>query len=293
MGDVMARIALALLMPLAGIGVSVQPTSSYDVQFPQQPRLALQAKAPDNFSLAAKSAELLDLQSGVVIYEKNAQEPVPMASLTKLMTAYVIMQRHELTEVVPVGPAVSTIGGDSQRLSIKEGERFTVSEMLKGLLIYSANDVAVALASWDAGNEQKFVETMNDQAKKLGMKQTQFANASGLDAPGHVSSAHDLLLLSRIMLTSPTIKSIVKQSTATMTSMTGKAYLLTTTNQLLNRDMAVKGLKTGYTIAAGECLIAYIVKDGRELISIVLGSPNRFQETENLVNLSTTRIQAL
>ena len=284
--DLLARVALSLSLFLAGLGgaspVVAIPQSSIEIA----PQAALNKGTLERAVVPAKSAVVVDLNTGQTIVEKSSQEAIPMASLTKLMTAYVIMQSHQPQEVIKLGPAVAAVGGESQRLGLQEGESFTVGDMLKALLIYSANDVAVGLASWDAGTEQAFVDKMNRMAGELGLTRTRYANASGLDSPGHVSSAADLAKLSQIMLTSPTIQSIVKTTSATIKNQAGKSYLLTNTNQLLIRDSRVKGLKTGYTLAAGQCLITYAEVDGKRLLTVLLGSPDRFQDSQNLVNLA-------
>lgn len=288
----LARVALSVMLAAPSFGL---PASMPDVQpqaeVAQKPLLAVQSLAPDSFAVGAKAALLMDLNSGKQLYSKNSDAALPMASLTKLMTGYVILKHHSLDDVVTVGPAVSTIDGDSQRLNIKEGEQFTVREMMKGLLIYSANDVAVTLASWDAGTEQAFVDTMNATAKELGMNQTRFANASGLDAEGHVSSAYDLSIIARIMLESEIVRATVKQASAVMHTTLGKTYAMTTTNQLLTQNSEVQGLKTGYTLKAGECLITYAVKGQRRALSVVLGSPDRFQESDSLIHLALDRLE--
>jgi len=284
--DLLARVALSLSLFLAGLGgaspVVAIPQSSIEIA----PQAALNKGTLERAVVPAKSAVVVDLNTGQTIVEKSSQEAIPMASLTKLMTAYVIMQSHQPQEVIKLGPAVAAVGGESQRLGLQEGESFTVGDMLKALLIYSANDVAVGLASWDAGTEQAFVDKMNRMAGELGLTRTRYANASGLDSPGHVSSAADLAKLSQIMFTSPTIQSIVKTTSATIKNQAGKSYLLTNTNQLLIRDSRVKGLKTGYTLAAGQCLITYAEVDGKRLLTVLLGSPDRFQDSQNLVNLA-------
>lgn len=291
MVDWLVRGLLTFMLAVSSISVSASPVidSRSDVILPPA-EIAIQSSAPPAYSVQAAAAVLIDLNSGTDLYAKNADTELPMASLTKLMTAYVILKNHSLDEVVTVGPAVATIGGDSQRLNIKEGEQFSIREMMRGLLVYSANDVAVTLASWDAGTEQAFVDKMNDAAQELGMSRTKFANASGLDAPEHRSTARDLSVIARIMLESESVRSIVKLASSTMRTVSGKSYIVTTTNRLLTQNSEVQGLKTGYTINAGECLIAYGVSGQKRALSVVLNSPDRFQETDSLIHLALDRL---
>lgn len=291
MFDWLARGLLSVMLVVSSLGASTTAPRDFrsDVLLPSV-EIAIQDSAPSDFSVRATSALLIDLNSGTDLYAKNADGELPMASLTKLMTAYVILKHHSLDEVVTIGPAVATIGGDSQRLNIKEGEQFSVRELMKGLLIYSANDVAVSLASWDAGTEQAFVDKMNDTARELGMSRTKFANASGLDAPDHHSTARDLSVVARIMLESESVRGIVKLASSTMRTTSGRPYVVTTTNRLLTQNSEVQGLKTGYTINAGECLIAYGVSGKKRALSVILNSPDRFQETDSLIHLALDRL---
>lgn len=290
MGKWLAQVLLSVMLSTAGFGLHSPQSHAQPEVRSYDSREAVQALAPASFNVQAKAALLIDLQSGVELYAKDADTALPMASLTKLMTGYIILKHHSLDDIVTVGPSVATVGGDSQRLGIREGEQFTVRELMKGLLVYSANDVAVALASWDAGTEQAFADKMNDVARELGMQHTRFANASGLDAGEHFASARDLSVIARIMLESEVVRSVVKLPTASMRTVTGKNYVMTTTNRLLTQNSEVQGLKTGYTLNAGECLIAYGVLGHKRALSIVLNSPDRFQESDSLIHLALDRI---
>ena len=236
-------------------------------------------------STAAAAAISIDLATGREIYGKNTEKVLPMASLTKLMTTLIILKGHALTDVVTIDPSVEKLAGDSQKLGFVVGDKLTLRQALDALLVYSANDMAVSLAAWDAGSEAAFVLKMNQMAETLGLKETHFANASGLDAVNHVSSARDLAKLSQIVLESSVVREVVQQKSTSVTTQLGKTYKFATTNQLL-ANSAVKGLKTGYTLAAGQCLIAYAVRDGRAILTVVLGSPDRFAESGQLVNSS-------
>ena len=235
---------------------------------------------------SAAAALELDLTTGREIYAKNTDKALPMASLTKLMTAYIILKNHALTDVVPIDPSVQTLDGTgSQTLGLVPGDKLTVRQALDALLVYSANDMAMSFAAWDAGSETAFVTKMNQVAHELGMNDTHYSNASGLDGVNHVSSARDLAKLAQIMLQSSVVREVVQQRSASFTTQLGKSYKFTSTNQLLSNP-AVKGLKTGYTAAAGQCLIAYAVRDGRVILTVVLGSADRFGDTAQLLQAS-------
>lgn len=233
----------------------------------------------------ASGVQVTDLASGKVLFAREADTPRPMASLTKLMTAYEILSRHELDETVTVPKEVTKLAGtNSQTIGLAVGDTLTVEQALKALLIYSANDAAVTLAVWDAGSESSFIVRMNERAQSLGMQQTRFANPHGLDGDGHVSTPADLSRLAQASLSSATLRNIVRQRSATVTTGNGTVLRLTTTNQLLT-DKLVQGMKTGFTEKAGECLITYDTDGaGRAIITVVLNSPARFVETGRVVH---------
>ncbi len=234
----------------------------------------------------AKGVQVTDLTTGNVLLDREADQARPMASLTKLMTAYVILSRHKLTESVPVTSAIYSLNGtNSQIIGLKVGDSLTVESTLKALLIYSANDAAVALAAFDSGSEAAFVAAMNQAARDLGMTKTSFANASGLDADGHVSTPADMTTLARVALTSQALRDIVKQPTATIITQQGVVLRLTSTNELLAIDKLVQGVKTGTTDKAGQCLITYDVDAaGHAIVTVMLNSPDRFPETSRVVH---------
>lgn len=237
-------------------------------------------------STLAVSALEIDLTTGREIYAKDIYRALPMASLTKLMTAYIVLKEHALTDVVTIDSSVQALDGTgSQTLGLVVGDKITVRQGLDALLVYSANDMAVSFAAWDAGSEPAFVAKMNQAAQMLGMKETHFANASGLDGVNHVSSARDLATIAQIMLQSSTVREVVQQRSASFTTQLGKTYKFATTNQLL-ANPSVKGMKTGFTAAAGQCLIAYAEREGHAILTVVLGSTDRFGDTAQLLQAS-------
>ena len=224
--------------------------------------------------MQVKSAILMERSTGTVLFEVNADEPMPPASITKVMTLLLVMEAIEEgtlsmeTEVTASEHACS-MGGS--QIWLEPGEVFTVHELLKAAAISSANDACVALAEAVCGSEEVFVEKMNRRARELGMKNTVFQNCSGLDAVGHLSTARDIAIMSSELLKHPEIKNY---STVWMDSLRNGETELTNTNRLVRFYKGCTGLKTGSTDEAGCCLSASAERDGMELISVTLGSPN-------------------
>lgn len=234
-------------------------------------------------ALTSSHWEILDLGSGKVLSSANPQVPVAMASLTKLMTAYVVRQKDSLTQPVTIQPEDVAISSDDSRMGLVAGERITVGDLLKGLLIPSGDDAALALARYTSGSEEAFVSEMNRQASLLHLARTHFSNAAGLDEANHFSSPSDLAQLARLTMTDPALRQIVGTRQTTLTALSGQVHTLYNTNTLLDRD-GVVGIKTGHTDNAGDCLISLESIDGHEIIIALLGSSDRFGETEALIN---------
>ncbi len=236
-----------------------------------------------NFSSPAKAALIYDSGSGKTLYAKAENESLPMASLTKLMTAIVIMQNHSPDEIVTIPENLPALAAADQKIGVIEGEKFKLSELMNALLIYSANDVANSLAIWDSGSVDAFTSKMNSEAKQWGLTSSNFTNANGLDEINHRSSAKDLLILSTILLHNQSFQKIVNTPSATIRNQSGKAYTFTTTNKDLSLPY-VYGIKTGLTDTAGQCLVLLAKKNGHEIITVVLNSPERFQDSKNMVD---------
>lgn len=235
------------------------------------------------YNAQAKSALIYDVDSAQILYEKNAEQALPMASLTKLMTAMVIMQEHSRDEIVTIPDNLPALQAADQKIGVTAGEQFRLSELIKALLIYSGNDVANSLAIWDSGSIEAFAQKMNDYASEWGLDQSHFVNPTGLDATAHQSSSKDLLALTSIMLHNKVFRDIINTQKTIITNTNGKPYSLTTTNEDL-RVPYIYGVKTGLTDAAGQSLILLAQKNGHEIITVVLNSPNRFQESKNMVD---------
>ena len=228
-------------------------------------------------TVAGKSALLMDVATGTVLYESNSHERLAPASVTKIMTMLLIMEAVDsgkiaLTDSVTASEAAAAKGGS--QVYLKVGETLTVSEMLKCIAVSSANDCACAMAEHIAGYEEAFVGLMNARAKELGMNDTNFVNCTGLDdgenADQHKTSAHDIALMSRQLLKyHPGIK---KYTTIWMDTIRNGTFGLSNTNKLVRFYQGATGLKTGFTSGAGYCLSATAMRDGLELIAVVMGA---------------------
>lgn len=232
--------------------------------------------------MSAAAIYAFDLDSQITLFERNSTTRLPIASLTKLMTAYIVLEENDTDEVVTVSSnAASTVGSS---MGLYSGEQITIKNLLYGLLIESGNDAATALAEHNSGSTDAFVTKMNETAKRLGMENTNYANTTGLDSNVGYSTAKDLALLSTYLTHNENIKEIVRLSSADVSSQNGLSHHLESTNILLG-EMGIKGLKTGKTPAAGECLITLAEgSDGHEIITIILGSDNRFSDTRTLID---------
>lgn len=226
-----------------------------------------------DFDVPCQAAILIDEDSGTVLYEKNADEQRPIASITKVMTLLLTFEALEagkitLQDIVPVSEHAYSMGGS--QIWLEPGEQMTLDEMIKAICISSANDAAVAVAEYVGGSEPVFVEQMNARAAELGMSATQFRNACGLDESGHLSSARDVAAMSREMLLHHS--EVLDYCTIWMDSLRDGQTQLVNTNKLLKSYSGITGLKTGTTGGAGVCISASAERDGLRLIAVVLGS---------------------
>lgn len=213
-------------------------------------------------SVSAGSAILTD-ESGLVLFEKNADERSLIASTTKIMTALLVCEDGDLAHVVRVPAEAAGVEGSSMYL--KAGERLTVRELLNGLMLSSGNDAAIALAIASAGSAEKFVRRMNERAERLGLANTHFANPNGLDDPENYSTARELAALAACAMRNETFREIVSQRSAKAAGRT-----LTNHNRLLWLYEGADGVKTGYTLAAGRILVSSAVRRGRRLVAVTI-----------------------
>lgn len=240
-------------------------------------------------SLTAKSAILMEMSSGQVLLEKNADEKLPPASITKIMTLLLVMEavdegKIKLEDTVTASKNASSKGGS--QIWLKENETMTVHELLKATAVASANDAATALGEFVAGDEASFVALMNKRAKELGMTNTNFENCSGLDdtVTSHYTTARDIAVMSCELMKHPKIK---EYTTIWMDSLRNGETELVNTNRLIRFYDGATGLKTGTTSKAGYCISATAQREGMELVAVVLGSDNstdRFEDAKKLLN---------
>ena len=248
---------------------------------------ALTAAQPD-LTLNCRAVCLIDQDTGTVLYEKNADQQMPIASITKVMTLLLTFEaihdgRLTLDTFVPVSEHAYHMGGS--QIWLEPGEQFTLDEMIKAICVSSANDAAVAVAELVGGSEQGFVQMMNDRAAELGMTNTTFHNACGLDTEGHLSTARDVAIMSRQILT--TCPEVLHYTGIWTDTLRGGATQLVNTNKLLRRYNGITGLKTGTTGGAGVCISASATRDGLNLIAVVLGAPSskdRFEAATTLLD---------
>ena len=253
--------------------------------------LSLQADGAA-LEVAGKSAVLMDVATGAVLYEANAHEPLLPASVTKVMTMLLIMEAIDSGKIgwddqVTASETAAAKGGS--QIYLKVGETMSVSDMVKSIAVSSANDCACAMAEHIAGSEAAFVERMNSRAKELGMNDTQFVNCTGLDdapdAAQHKTSAYDIALMSRQLLKNhPDIK---KFTTIWMDTVRNGAFGLANTNKMVRFYSGCTGLKTGFTSGAGYCLSASAQREGMELIAVVMGaatSQERFAACKSMLD---------
>ena len=242
--------------------------------------------------VAAKSAVLMDMTTGQVLYEHNAHEMLPPASVTKVMTLLLIMEaidsgRIGWDDTVTASESAAAKGGS--QVYLKVGETMTVTDMVKSIAVSSANDCACAMAEHISGSEGAFVEAMNEKAKALGMEHTHFLNCTGLDddpqASNHLTCAMDIAIMSRaLMMEHPDIR---KFTTIWMDTIRNGSFGLSNTNKLVRFYPGATGLKTGFTQKAGYCLSATAQRDGMELVATVMGSESskdRFNACKQLLD---------
>lgn len=232
--------------------------------------------------ISASAAVLMDQKTGQVLFAKNPDWQRPPASTTKIMTAVLTLQMADLRDEVLISQRAARTPGSSMYL--RPGQRYRVRDLLYGLMLCSGNDAAVALAEHIAGNEEEFVSLMNRQAALLGAAHTTFANPHGLPAPGHCSTALDLARITRYALGIPRFAQLVSTvQTTVFDPVERKEYKIHNKNRLLWEFAGADGVKTGYTRAAGRCLVASATRHGRQVIAVVLDAPRMWEDTRKLL----------
>lgn len=246
--------------------------------FPPVPVLSAESSFP---TLSAQGVIATDLDSGITLYEKNADAKLLPASTTKIVTALVSLDAYKPDQVLTVGKGASV---DGQKMGLFVGEKMKFEDLLYGLLVYSANDAAVTLAQNYTGGYSAFVDAMNVKAKDLSMANSHFDNPAGLDTSIQRSTAKDLIRASEVAMRNSEFAKVVGTKNIIVKDETGKSsYNLRNVNELLGSVPGVLGVKTGWTENARENLVTYIERDNHKIMIAILGSQDRFGETKELI----------
>ena len=236
----------------------------------------------------AKSAILIEASTGEVIYNNNEDEKLAPASMTKMMSLIIIMEEIDKgnlkwDEKIKISQNAASMGGS--QIYLEAGEEMTVNDLIKGIAMASANDAVVALAERISGSEESFVERMNRKSKELGLKNTYFINATGLDEEGHYSSAKDMALIARELVKNENILKFSSTYEDYLRQNTNKKFWLVNTNKLIKTYTGMDGLKTGFTESAMYCLTATAVRNDMRLIGVLMGEPSSKQRNEEMSDL--------
>ena len=239
-------------------------------------------------NVTARSAVVLEARTGRVLYERNMDERRFPASTTKIMTLIVALEHGNLDDVVTVGHHAA--GTEGSTLWLEEGDRITLRELLYGMMMHSGNDATVAIAEHIAGSVDKFARLMTDKAHKLGAKDTNFVNANGLPDDAHYTTAHDMALIAAYGYSLPEFEDIVSTKEITFPWVKDDTHRLRNENQMLWLYEGGNGVKTGYTDAAGRCLVAGAKRDGIQLVSVVLDSNWMWNDSILLLDYGFSKI---
>ena len=248
---------------------------------------SLSAGALSDTEITAPAAVLMDANSGKILFEKNAHEQRPCASITKVMTLTLVLEavdsgKIHMNDVVTTSAHAASMGGSD--IWLEEGEQMSVDDMIKATAVASANDAAVALAEFVSGSEEDFVAAMNEKASSLGMEDTTFLNCNGLDEEGHITSAYDVALMSRELMKH---EKIFDYTSIWIDYLRDGETQIVNTNKLLKSYNGITGLKTGTTGDAGSCISATAERGGLSLIAVVLGAASgtdRFRDAAALLD---------
>ncbi|MBI3331656.1 D-alanyl-D-alanine carboxypeptidase [Candidatus Peregrinibacteria bacterium] len=284
-------VLLMGMLPVLGVQTTDSLTLSNLTIASPSPLLA--AESPRTFTLqgpfSASGVLVIDFDSGQILFERDARVARPMASLTKLMTALLIVEEHGLDEWVTVPGGIKWMDGTVAYLA--EGQQFTVGDLLTAMLVASANDAAETLAVYHSGSSQAFATEMNERAKSLGLKQTSFANPIGLDAEYQWSTPRDIAWLSTFAMRNPEILKRMSMRGARIESRDGTAIYLTHTHAFMHEDSNVIAGKTGTTIGANQCLMSLVQSGDRRYLVVLLNSLQRYRDMRTILNeLSPTDV---
>ena len=230
----------------------------------------------------SRSAIVMEPETGEILYEKNSQQKRPMASTIKIMTAILVIENGNLKDVVTVSKKAAGTGGST--MGLKEGDKILLRDLLYGLMLRSGNDAAIQIAEYMAGSVEEFAKQMNQKAEKLHLTQTHFVTPHGLDQPEHYTTAYELAQLARYALQNEQFAHIVNSKNITI-QINGKPKELRNTNELLGALEGVNGVKTGFTNGAGRCLVTSVNRNGKRLITVVLGADTKKNRTRDSIVL--------
>ena len=280
---------LVLLVLLASLAASVpgQERSSTAVAETQQPPTApwpVSGTLPPHVS--ARAAVVIDADSGAVLMDKNAHQPLPPASLTKILTALVALQNVDLKHRVVARFSLDELDPDGTAMGLRPGDELTIEDLLYGLMLPSGNDAALVLARAVAGNESAFVGMMNRAAGVNGLRATHFVNTHGLDAPGHLTSAYDIAQVARLAMRDPRFARIVGAGSWTVRG--ERTYTVYNRNPLLRSYRGADGVKTGWTEDAGSTIVASATRNGHRLLVALLDTDDRVGESAALLDWAFT-----
>ena len=262
------------------------PLASADAGYRGKHKVRPVSLAPQAFPwrvVPAHSILLKEMKSGRVLYQHASEKRLSPASLTKIMSALVILEKGNLTDQATISKNAAR--APKTHLRLKAGEVFRLEDLLKAMLIVSANDACLAAVEHVGGDEAQFVMLMNAKAAALGLTDTHFSNGCGFDGPDHYSTAEDLAKLSEAALQNAVFRELVREEREIITPVTGhRAYVLHTTNRLLGHLPGVEGVKTGFTSKAGRCLIAKVSQNGSDLLLVILNSNRRWNTAKSLIS---------
>lgn len=237
----------------------------------------LQATCVYSRAESAEAAVTIEAQSGTVLYQNNADAQLPMASTTKIMTALITIEKCDMSDIFTV--SASAAAAEGSKMGLLAGDKISVEDLLYMLLLKSANDAAEVLAENIAGSVEKFADLMNERADKMGLKHTHFVNPHGLPAEGHYTTAYELALIARVCFSNPVFRQIVSTDVQTLTY---HKLAIQNSNKLLRTYEYCIGGKTGFTKAAGRCLVTAAEKDGTTLITVTLNDGDDWNDHEQL-----------
>ncbi len=284
-GDAFSCIVLGSAVTFSLLLFSIGPASGMDNHSRSQTPHRINF-APHTLpwkQVPAHSILLKELRSGRILFEHEVEKRLSPASLTKIMSALIILDKGRLDDLATVSRNAAR--APKTHLRLKVGEVFRLGDLLKAMMMVSANDACLAAVEHVGGDEEQFVRLMNAKASALGLSDTHFSNGCGFDSPDHYSTAEDLAKLSEVAMRNAVFRELVKEEREIITPVSGyRAYVLHNTNRLLGRIPGVEGVKTGFTSKAGRCLIAKVSQNGSDLLLVILNSNRRWNTAKSLID---------